>query len=432
MAPPRHGKSELVSRRFPSWYLGKHPDHHVISASYGQDLALDFSRDVREVVRSEEYRALFPGTELLPDSQAINRWQVYGRDAQGHRVWGGYLSAGVGTAVTGWGANLFNIDDPIKGRAEAESEQIRKTTWAWYRSVAYTRMQPGGAIVLTLTRWHEEDPAGMILQQMAEPGGEQWVVEVLPAVDGNGNALWEEAYPRAVLDQIRRVVGEYDWNALYMQTPRPPGGAFFSEAHLLESGQAVEPDSKVDFIMAVIDTALKTGKEHDGLAVAYFGGVRFGQCRYPIYLLDWDYTQIDGALLEKWLPSVFMRCEELARHYQARFGVIDARIEDKGSGTILLQQAANAGWPAQAIESGLTAMGKAERAFDVSHYISAGNVKLTPGAYDKVVTYKGVTKNHMLAQILNFRAGTQETAADDCLDTFTYGIALIVGNYLGF
>ena len=149
-------------------------------------------------------------------------------------------------------------------------------------------------------------------------------------------------------------------------------------------------------------------------------------------MLDWDYKQIEGASLSIWLPTVFARCEELVKQYRARYGAAKAQIEDKGSGTVLIQQGMNAGWPVMAIESGLTAMGKAERALNVSNYVTAGNCKFTPYAYNKVVTFKGITKNHLLAQILNFRAGTHETASDDCLDTWTYGLSLVFGNYLGY
>jgi hypothetical protein len=432
MAPPRHGKSELASRRFPAYYLGKHPDRDVISASCDQDLATDFSRDVREILRSQEYRNVFGAVGLAQDSQAVNRWHVSGRDEAGRLVRGGYVSAGVGTTIIGRGAHLFNIDDPHKSRAEAESEQNRKTTWDWYKSTAYSRLEKDAAIVLTLTRWHEEDLAGMILQQEAEEGGERWEKLVLPAVDGEGNVLWEEKYPRAVLDQIRRVMGEYDWNALYMQRPRPPGGSFFNEVDLLVDGQPIVYPYRPDFVLAIIDTALKTGKEHDGLAVTYFAAVRHGQCAYPLYVLDWDYKQIAGALLEDWLPTVFVRLEELSKQCEARLGSVGAYVEDKVSGTVLLQQGERHGWPVAAIESGLTAMGKSERAINVSPYCTAGQVKFTELAYDKTVTYKGATKNHLLTQVLSFRAGTQETAADDLLDTFTYGCALVLGNRLGF
>jgi hypothetical protein len=434
MCPPRHGKSELVSRRFPAWYLGRNPHDFFISASYGKELALDFSRDARSIVASPEYAMLFPDVRLAADSQARDRWNT--------NRGGVYIAAGVDSTITGRGAHILNIDDPVKGRAEAESEQVRKSTWSWYRGDAYPRLQSGAAIILTLTRWHEEDLAGWLLRQEAEEGGERWDKVVLPAVDAEGRALWEEAYPRKVLDQIRRTILEYDWNALYMQRPQPPGGSFFTQTDLLVDGQPVPvplvdtPERvaciPVDGVFAVIDTALKTGKEHDGLAVTYFAKVAHRQLPHPLYILDWDLKQIEGGLLEKWLPTVFVRLAELAKEHRSRHGSLGAFIEDKGSGTVLLQQAANHKWPARGIDSKLTAMGKAERALNVYNYVAAGLVKFTQPAYDKVVTFKGATKNHLLSQILSFRAGTQETAADDALDTFTYGLAIGLGNREGF
>jgi len=217
-APPRHGKSELVSRRFPAWYLGRHPARQFISASYSADLAGDFGRDVRNVVASRGFAALFPGIGLAEDSTARNRWHTN----QG----GSYVAAGVGTAITGRGADILNIDDPVKDRQAAESTAIRDATWNWFTSTAYTRLMPGGAIVLTMTRWHQDDLAGRLLAEQAA-GGERWDVLSLPALDADGAALWPEAYDTEVLGRIRTAIGERDWAALYMQAPRPAEGAIF-------------------------------------------------------------------------------------------------------------------------------------------------------------------------------------------------------------
>jgi hypothetical protein len=438
MCPPRHGKSELCSRRFPAWYMGRHPEHDIISASCDQDLAVDFSRDVREIVRSQECRNVFPAFSLSADSTAVNRWHVAGFDSQGRRAAGGYRAAGIGTNIVGRGANLFIIDDPHKSRAEAESEPNRKEVREWYRSTAYSRLEKNAAIVLILTRWHEEDLAGVLLAQEDEPGGEQWVKIVLPAIDGEGKALWEWKYPRQVLDQTRQVMGEYDWWALYMQSPRPLGGSYFNESMLLKDGKPVEPIDEygnlgvLDYVVAFMDTALKTGKEHDGLGVVYVGVARHGQVEYPVYVLDWDYKQIEGASLFAWIPTVFTRCEELAQQYRARYGAAPVQIEDKGSGTVLIQQCLNAGLNVQPIDSGLTALGKAERAINVSSYALQGNCKFTPHAYNKTVPFKGRHKNHLLAQILDFRPGSKDTSADDLLDCWSYALSLVIGNYLGF
>lgn len=216
--PPRHGKSELASRRFPAWFLGRNPRAQFISASYNSDLAGDFGRDARNLVASGEFGALFPDVSLAPDSKAQDRWNT----AQG----GSYIAAGVGTAVTGRGADIFSIDDPVKDRADAESETLRDRTWDWYTSTAYTRLMPGGRIVLTQTRWHTEDLAGRLLNQQAA-GGDQWDVLELPAIDDAGAALWPESYPIDVLERIRANIGPRDFTALYQQRPTLDTGNYF-------------------------------------------------------------------------------------------------------------------------------------------------------------------------------------------------------------
>lgn len=217
--PPRHGKSELASRKFPAWYLGRNPSKQIIAASYNSDLARDFGRDVRNLVGEPEYRAIFNCVELSADSQAANRM---------HTNHGGmYIAAGVGTAVTGRGADVLLIDDPLKDREEADSERRRDTVWNWFRSTAYTRLMPGGAVVLIQTRWHEDDLAGRLLQQdgRKDEGG-QWDVLELPAID-NGRALWPEWYPVSTLERIKAAIGPREWSALYQQRPQPDEGTFF-------------------------------------------------------------------------------------------------------------------------------------------------------------------------------------------------------------
>jgi predicted phage terminase large subunit-like protein len=218
-APPRHTKSELASRRFPAWFLGRHPDRQLIAATYSGDFALDFGRDVRGIVQSEEFKALFPDVGLAPDSQAANRW---------HTTQGGVsVYVGVGGPITGRGAHVALIDDPFKNREEADSEVRRETVWKWYTSTLRTRLMPGGAIVLILTRWHEDDLAGRLLAQ--QPG--EWRVVELQAISGEGTeherALWPEWYDLAALKRIKADVGPRDWSALYQQRPSPDEGTFF-------------------------------------------------------------------------------------------------------------------------------------------------------------------------------------------------------------
>lgn len=210
------------------------------------------------------------------------------------------------------------------------------------------------------------------------------------------------------------------------------GEAFFSRDKLLVEGMPVEGLAICDGVFAVIDTATKTGKENDGTAVTYYAVCKSIGRGPPLYILDWDTVQIEGSLLEAWLPTVFKRLEELAAQFRARLGSLGAWIEDKASGMVLLQQAARRGWKAHPIDSKLTAMGKSERAISVSGYVYRGLVKMMRHAFDKVTAYKGVTRNHLLGQVVGFRVGNKDKVDDDLLDTFTYGIAVALGNAEGF
>jgi predicted phage terminase large subunit-like protein len=223
--PPRHGKSMLASEYFPAWYIGRNPSHYVIAATYAQELADDFGRKVRNQIGDAVYQGIFPGVSLKTDSQASRRFHVAGPpDTLSTAQDGAYFAVGIGGPVTGRGAHLLLIDDPVKNREEAESEIIRRKTRDWYTSTAYTRLMPGGRVVVIQTRWHEDDLAGWLLREHAHEG---WDVLDLPAIDANGRALWPDQYPVETLEQIRRAIGPRDWSALYQQRPSPETGNYF-------------------------------------------------------------------------------------------------------------------------------------------------------------------------------------------------------------
>ncbi|SFK91464.1 hypothetical protein [Methylocapsa palsarum] len=210
------------------------------------------------------------------------------------------------------------------------------------------------------------------------------------------------------------------------------GVAFFSRERMLVDNQPAPFPPLCDGVFAVIDTASKTGTDHDATAVTFFAvNKHFGGA--PLLILDWDIVQIEGALLESWLPNVFDQLNELASLCRARAGSLGVFIEDKNSGTILLQQAIRRGMPASPIESKLTAMGKDERALSVSGYVHRGLVKYTERAFNKTVSYKRRERNHLLDQIESFRIGDKHSdREDDLLDTFCYGVAIALGNSEGF
>lgn len=216
-APPRHTKSELASRRFPAWYIGRNPDRQIITTTYGDDLSRDFGREVRNIIASERYRNVF-STRLADDARAAGAW----RTDKG----GIYVSTGIGGPITGRGAHVALIDDYVKNRVDADSETIRDAIWKWYTSTLYTRLMPGGAIIILATRWHEDDLIGRCLQQ----DHENWTLIELKAVTGEGEdrkALWPEWYPLETLDHIKATLSPRDWQALYQQDPQPETGTYF-------------------------------------------------------------------------------------------------------------------------------------------------------------------------------------------------------------
>jgi hypothetical protein len=209
------------------------------------------------------------------------------------------------------------------------------------------------------------------------------------------------------------------------------GEAFFSLDNMLTEGKAEPFPKHCLYVFATMDTAVKTGKENDGTGVIYWAYEFLGQDRW-LKIVDYEYLQIEGSLLEMWFPVVFRNLEEYAEKCGARLGHRGCFIEDKASGSILLQQASRRMLQASAMPPKLTQLGKAERAINASGYVYRGLVKLLETAYDRTVTYKQVTKNHLLGQVLGFRVGDTEDRPDDLLDAFTYGVAIALGNYEGY
>lgn len=276
--PPQNGKSEQVSRRFPAYAFGKNPDLHIIACSYNASLAQDMSRDVQKIMSTRDYRKLFPGTRLAEARFEVD--PVTGRrthaekrtqsqfDIVNHR--GMYNAAGVAGPITGKTADIGIIDDPVKNRAEAESEIYRDRVWEWYKSAFSTRQFGAhGSIIICLTRWHQDDLAGRLLDLAAKNSdADQWEIislpayyeqgEVIPAYDPRktGDALWPDKYPLEELKK-RRALGEYDFAALYQQKPAPSGGGLFKEIWF--AGKFVDAPPKVARRARGWDTAATEG-----------------------------------------------------------------------------------------------------------------------------------------------------------------------------
>jgi predicted phage terminase large subunit-like protein len=256
--PPRHGKSELGSVRFPAWYLGRNKRRGVAGASYSGDLATDFGRQTRDLVASEIYESIF-GRTISADATAAADW----RPARGGR----YVAVGVGGPLTGRGADLLIIDDPIKDYEEAHSAVIREKVWNWYLTVALTRVHKGGAIILIQTRWHEDDLAGRILEKAKETG-EHWEIVEFPAIAEEdepfrkkGEALWPAGKPLHELLMLKQTLGSIQWESLYQQKPpREQGNVFKREWFKPHRG---EPFGDLIRRSQILDTAHKTKKEND-------------------------------------------------------------------------------------------------------------------------------------------------------------------------
>ena len=208
------------------------------------------------------------------------------------------------------------------------------------------------------------------------------------------------------------------------------GDAFFSQTNLLVNEKPVQYPNGCDYVLAVIDTASKTGKGHDGTAVT-FAAVNKIAAPYPVTILDWDIIQIEGQVLEVWLPSVFQQLEQFAKKCGARRGSLGAFIEDKDAGMVLLQKCKTRRWPAHPIDSKLTSMGKDERALAASGHIYTGKVKISEHAFHKTKNYQGQTRNHFLTHVCGFHYGI-DNKIDDLLDTFTYMTVITLGNSEGF
>jgi hypothetical protein len=223
MLPPRHGKSELASVNYPAFVLGNCPDKRIILASYGDSLARRFSRRARNLLLDS--RSPFPAIRPARGSSAVNEW-----DIKGHR--GGMTAAGVGGPITGKGADLLLIDDPVKSRASADSETERENVWEWYTNDAYTRLEDGGRVVMIGTRWHEDDLIGRALN-----GDDEWHAISLPALaeadDPLGRqereALWPEKYSVEDLERRQRNIGSRAWVSLFQQRPAPAEGAILKD-----------------------------------------------------------------------------------------------------------------------------------------------------------------------------------------------------------
>lgn len=386
--PPRHGKSLLISQYFPAWYLGSYPDNRVILTSYEADFAAQWGRRARDLL--EEHGNIFSGNiKIRGDSSAANRWDIAGHT-------GGMTTAGVRGPITGKGANCILIDDPVKNAEEAASQTYRDRAWEWYKSTLYTRLEPSGAIILIMTRWHEDDLAGRILAAESD-GDDQWAVLSIPALAEEddilgrqpGQPLWPDRFDTMELDTIKKTLGSYWWAALYQQRPAPAEGGMFKR-HWFE----IVPTYPVG-CDKIRRWDLAASKDRGDYTVGLKVGIRDG----ILYVIDMVRVQENPAGVESLIKQT------------ADIDSIETSIrmeqEPGSSGVNTIDHYARyvlSGYDFAGVRS---TGSKIERARPVSAAAEAGNVKVVKGVWNAV----------FLDEISIFPNG----ANDDIVDTLSGG-----------
>ena len=262
--PPRHTKSEFASYMLPAWFLGRFPNKKIIQCSNTAELAVGFGRKVRNLVDSEVYAKIFPNVALRSDSKAAGRWSTNGN--------GEYFAIGVGGTVTGKGADLLIIDDPHseqEAALAAGDPSVYDKVFEWYTSGPRQRLQPGGSIVVVMTRWAKRDLTGRILQSMVDRDGDEWEIIELPAILPSEKPLWPEFWSYDELDKLRIELPLSKWQAQYQQDPTSEEGALVKR----EWWQIWEKDNPppCQFIIQSWDTAFTKSERADYSACTTWG-----------------------------------------------------------------------------------------------------------------------------------------------------------------
>ena len=262
--PPRHTKSEFASYLLPAWFLGKFPSKKVIQTSHTAELAVGFGRKVRNLVDQENYHEVFPDLALQSDSKAAGRWNT--------NKGGDYFAIGIGGAVTGKGADLLIIDDPHSEQEAAMADsnpEIYDKVYEWYTSGPRQRLQPGGAIVIVMTRWSLRDLTAQVIKSAAQRGGEEWEVIEFPAILPSGNPLWPEFWPPEELAALKEELPNSKWMAQYQQQPTSEASAIIKREWWNEWEKDDPPDC--EFLLQSWDTAFEANNRADYSACTTWG-----------------------------------------------------------------------------------------------------------------------------------------------------------------
>ena len=331
--PPRHTKSEFASYLLPAWFLGKYPNKKVIQTSHTAELAVGFGRKVRNLVDQEIYTSVFPGVGLQADSKAAGRWAT--------NAGGDYFAIGVGGAVTGKGADLLIIDDPHSEQEAALAEinpEIYDKTYEWYTSGPRQRLQPGGSIVIVMTRWSKRDLTGQVIKAETQRGGEGWEVIEFPALLPSGNPLWPEFWSLKELDALKNELPNGKWQAQYQQNPVSESSAIVKREwwKIWEK----EDPPHCDFVLQSWDTAFEKTNRAD-----YSACTTWGVFYHPD---DTGLAQANIILLNAFRKRMeFPELKQTAFDEYKEWEPDSIIIEKKASGSPLIYEMRAAGVPVQ-------------------------------------------------------------------------------------
>jgi len=331
--PPRHTKSEFASYLLPAWFLGNFPHKKVIQTSHTAELAVGFGRKVRNLVDQEVYREIFPEVALQADSKAAGRWAT--------NKGGDYFAIGVGGAVTGKGADILIIDDPHSEQEAALAEinpDIYDKTYEWYTSGPRQRLQPGGNIIIVMTRWSKRDLTGQVLKSAAQRGGDEWEVIEFPALLPSGNPLWPEFWSKTELDTLKLELPNAKWQAQYQQNPTSEVSAIIKR----EWWQIWEKEDppNCDFILQSWDTAFEKSTRAD-----YSACTTWGVFYHPD---DTGTPQANIILLNAFRKRMeFPELKKMALEEYQEWNPDSIIIEKKASGAPLIYEMRAMGVPVQ-------------------------------------------------------------------------------------
>ena len=323
--PPRHTKSEFASTYFPSFIMGKKPKMKIMQTTHTGELAVRFGRKVRNLMDQKEYKEVFPEVKLQADNKSAGRWET--------NKGGEYSAAGVGGAVTGRGADLLIIDDP-HSEQDAMSPNALESAWEWYTSGPRQRLQPGGAIVLVMTRWSSIDLTAKLLESQKEALADQWEIIEFPAIfPETDNPLWPEFWPKDELQKVKSSIPGIKWNAQWMQNPTAEEGAIIKR----DWWQRWKHDSipPVKYIMQSYDTAFSKNQTADFSAISTWGVFKPTEDSPDcLILLDcqkgrWDFPELKEIAMREY---TYWECDMVL-------------IEAKASGTPLTQELRRMGIP---------------------------------------------------------------------------------------